>query len=234
MELNRLELHSFLVQEGIKYLYHANTVQTACTFIEQGGLLSRGLVEDKYLIQTPQQSDKDDKAFNVWYDIFLDNHDLHASFNRQNKYGPVLFKISIDILKDKSIPPIWITKDNPIFWKESQHDNERYYQDLTELKSEYNINSYKQMITLRFAHTPLFFKDNLIKIIYDNPGVKCGETHFYQLGKDALSNAIKNSKFDYSNVARKVRDCKPNECYCKDNYLREVTCDTLRRYYLVQ
>ncbi|MGM0862145.1 MAG: hypothetical protein ACQEWH_15925 [Bacillota bacterium] len=134
MELNRLELHSFLVQEGIKYLYHANTVQTACTFIEQGGLLSRGLVEDKYLIQTPQQSDKDDKAFNVWYDIFLDNHDLHASFNRQNKYGPVLFKISIDILKDKSIPPIWITKDNPIFWKESQHDNERYLSRFNRIK----------------------------------------------------------------------------------------------------
>lgn len=46
------EIKSILKEKEVKHLYHANTVATACTFLENGGLLSRGYVEDHDLFQT--------------------------------------------------------------------------------------------------------------------------------------------------------------------------------------
>lgn len=61
MELNARAVQSVLQQKGVDALYHANTVQTACTFLNQGHLLARGVVAAKGLPQTSQQSDKLDK-----------------------------------------------------------------------------------------------------------------------------------------------------------------------------
>ena len=33
------EIKSILKEKEVKHLYHANTVATACTFLENGGLL---------------------------------------------------------------------------------------------------------------------------------------------------------------------------------------------------
>lgn len=46
-----------LLEKGVTHLYHANTVATACTFIENNGLLSRGAVDDLGLYQTSQATD---------------------------------------------------------------------------------------------------------------------------------------------------------------------------------
>ena len=54
------EIKSILKEKEVKHLYHANTVATACTFLENGGLLSRGYVEDHDLFQTSQMSDEDE------------------------------------------------------------------------------------------------------------------------------------------------------------------------------
>lgn len=54
-------IKKILVDKEIKHLYHANTVMTACTFLENGGLLSRGYVEENGLRQTSQGSDSKDK-----------------------------------------------------------------------------------------------------------------------------------------------------------------------------
>ena len=98
MKLDNLELHNLYKQKDIHFLYHANSVATAITFIKQGGLLSRGAVESKGLYQTPQSSDAIDQVFNVWNDIFLDTIDLHGYFPRQNLYGPISFQFPIDFL----------------------------------------------------------------------------------------------------------------------------------------
>ena len=68
--LDPKELYEFFESKKLKYFYHANTVRTSCTFIEQNGLMSRGYVEYKGLTQTPQTSDEVDKKFDVWNDIF--------------------------------------------------------------------------------------------------------------------------------------------------------------------
>lgn len=46
------EIKSILKEKKVKHLYHANTVATACTFLGNSGLLSRGYVEDHDLFQT--------------------------------------------------------------------------------------------------------------------------------------------------------------------------------------
>ena len=66
-------IQRILSQKGVNNLYHANTVETACTFLQNGGLLSRGAVEDLRLHQSPQETDDTDKLLDVYYDIFFDS-----------------------------------------------------------------------------------------------------------------------------------------------------------------
>ena len=100
MKLDNRKLYELLKDKGVTNLYHANTVATSITFIEEGGLLSREYVENKELYQTLQTSDEIDKLFDVFDDIFLDTTDLHKHFCRQNHYGPVLFQFSLELLLD--------------------------------------------------------------------------------------------------------------------------------------
>ncbi len=78
-----------LRSKGVRSLHHVNTVRTACTFLRHARLLARGVVEDKGLLQTPQQTDEIDKKFGVWWDIFLDGVDIHNRVSGLCYYGPV-------------------------------------------------------------------------------------------------------------------------------------------------
>jgi hypothetical protein len=40
------DIYGILKRIGATHLHHANSVITSCTFLEQGGLLGRGFVED--------------------------------------------------------------------------------------------------------------------------------------------------------------------------------------------
>jgi hypothetical protein len=95
MHLPREDVIRTLDRKGNGYLYHANTIRTSCTFLANGGLLSRGAVEARGLQQTPQRSDGDDRRYGVWDDIWLDGVDIHAQARRENVYGPVLFIYAI-------------------------------------------------------------------------------------------------------------------------------------------
>ena len=100
-----------------------------------------GLLQDKY----PVYSNDVGYAINAicsddrikLKDIFLDTVDLHSYFGRQNHYGPVLFKFSIEFLRELEID-IWITKDNPINWTEEMTNKEKYFSTVTELKKNWN------------------------------------------------------------------------------------------------
>ncbi|WP_446917456.1 hypothetical protein, partial [Klebsiella pneumoniae] len=98
MKIDNIQLHSFLRSQDITYFHHANTVATAISFIRNGGLVSRSDIERLGAFQTMQESDPEDKQYDVWGDVFLDTVDLHGYFPRQNLYGPVLFKFNIDFL----------------------------------------------------------------------------------------------------------------------------------------
>ena len=54
--MNNQTIKHILMDKGVQYLYHANTVPTACTFLEHGGLLSRAYVENHSLFQTSQKN----------------------------------------------------------------------------------------------------------------------------------------------------------------------------------
>src|SRR5690606_37273074 len=112
MRLPNAVFYQYLTENGITHLYHANTVATSMTFIEQNGLLSRGAVEARQLFQTPQDSDEIDKAIDVWNDVFFDSDDLHGYFPRENRYGPVSFKFFVDLVLNENYH-FWVTKNNP-------------------------------------------------------------------------------------------------------------------------
>lgn len=230
MELDALNVLGVLKSKGITHLYHANTVRTACTFIRSGGLLSRGAVEDLGLQQTPQNSDEKDKQFDVWYDIFLDSSDLHTLFNRQNHYGPVLFKFNVDILTKTDLPSLWVTTNNPIYWADDSTLEDRYFQTVEELNNGYTNKSFRQMITLRNTTSPLLFEPFLEEIILDDPCVRVGGVSMVDEAKAALTSAISENEFIFNNVERSIRNCY--NCWCRDNYLNQRSAHELKLAFL--
>lgn len=230
LELNKEIIYKALKAKGINSLYHANTVATSCTFLRNGGLLSRGAVEHKQLFQTTQDSDDIDKKFNVWNDIFLDSIDLHGLFPRQNHYGPVLFKINVDILNYELLPPIWITRDNPTRWEVNE---DHYFETFEEFDEAYDLGNYREMITLRNTFDPLPFVPYLEEIIVDDPQLKLKSdgTVFITEAVKALKLAMKESSSDYSQVIKKVRT-KCVSCYCLSNYSQQHTVDDLKKKFL--
>ena len=58
IELNAKKLYAILNNKGIDSFYHANTVCTSKTFIDNNALLSRQYIEENNLNQTEQKSDE--------------------------------------------------------------------------------------------------------------------------------------------------------------------------------
>lgn len=222
MKLVNAELHEVLSAKGVTHLFHANTVATSTSLILAGGLLSRGEVERRNIFQTPQSSDDDDRRFDVWNDIFLDSEDLHKKFRRQNKYGPVLFRFKIDFLLEGDLD-LWITKRNPIYWREGQSSNDRYFQDTSELMKAWDEpGSQQRMFTIRNPRVPVLFPhldeitfDYFDGNIYGEKGLHAGTITKHSLfaateGLESLRNLVK------------TRECAPT-CYCDKNIRNELS-----------
>lgn len=232
MKLNNKELHDFFISKEIFALYHANTVKTSITFIKENGLLSRGSVENKGLIQTFQKSDDADKIVNVWHDIFLDTIDLHIHFKRQNFYGPILFEFDISLVLDEKYD-IWITKDNPIYWDEDTPNEDRYFVNVDELKEQWDkYPRQKKMITIRNVDDPILF-EHVRKIIVDDPRIKIPNEDGENFSvANAAVNSIKDVVPDNHFLKGKFtfRQCK--FCYCRENYLNEIHVDEIKKIFL--
>lgn len=215
MRLDNRELHELLIEKGVTHFHHANTLATSITFIENGGLLSRGDVETNGFFQTPQTSDADDVMFDVWDDVFIDIVDLHGLFPRQNLYGPVLFTFNLDFLSNEDLH-IWVTKNNPIYWNSDLSQEGKYFQNVQELRDrwdEYDVQ--KKMFTIRKPRRPVLF-ENLKEIIIDNPQVLIGDIDLQKESQLALHHATEN--FPEIRVLIHERKCV-GFCYCADNYL---------------
>jgi len=233
IDVNPKELYEFLVSMDIKYFFHANTVTTSCTYIEHKGLMSWGCIVSKGLIQTDQSSDDIDKKFDVWNDIFIDIIDLHGYFPRQNLYGPVCFVMDNKLLLDKNLPNICITKDNPIYWNELMSDIDKYYCSVQEYEDEFDNNMRKKsihskMFTIHNTHKKIPFSKYLTKIILDNPEVKINDVNLYKRAKQKLVSTLEKTGFD--NCILETRSC--TNCYCHDNYLKQVEIDELKKLFL--
>lgn len=232
MRLNNKQLYELLSEKNIFYLHHANTLSTSLTYIEQKGLMSRGAVEDKNLFQTILSSDERDKVFCVWYDIFLDSLDLHGHFPRQNHYGPILFTFSTQLILNTDYH-IWVTKDNPIYWNERMTKEEKYFTSVEELRSKWDhYEIQKKMFTIKNVLSPVLF-EHLDSVKVDDPDVKIVENgmedvFLFEEAKKAINSKIYNDPFFDGKFS--VHEC--SNCYCRQNYLKEVTVPNLKRLFL--
>lgn len=228
MKLNNRKLYKLLKEKGIQSLYHANTVATSITFIEENGLLSREYIEKRKLFQTPQTSDEIDKLFDVFDDIFLDTTDLHKYFFRQNHYGPVLFKFSIELLLDDNFE-IWVTKDNPIYWSKRSDISNNYFKSVNELSKKWNKHErQRKMLTIKKPNSPILF-NYLESITLDNPKVTLDDDlHLFNESRKALKKILQGNL----NLRNMLVWRKCNDCYCADNYLNQVPIPELIQKFL--
>lgn len=160
--INGTELYDLLLENKVTNLYHANTLSTSITFLNEGKLLSREFVENNNLFQTPQDTDKKDKTLGIWNDLFLDTFDLTSKFNI-NCYGPITFVIKLEFIKDYKI---LVTKNNPCYW----NTNRNYLRGIDDFKKAKYPKSADHMITINNAQIEL--NDYLEKIIYYNTELK--------------------------------------------------------------
>jgi len=220
MKLDSIELYNKFQENGVYFLYHANSLTTSLGFICNGGLFSRGAMENRYIPQTEQSSDLLDKQFNVWNDIFLDTIDLHgyrysSGYKRHNEYGPVLFIFNLELLLDSAFNNIWITTNNPTNWNRNDNVQGRYFRTVDDYIQNMNNNRQQKMITIRDMNIPVSFNTYLNCIILDNPRrlFNNSQIDIYQYAYDKLHNAVNGVGL---NVDIIEHEC--NDCFCFRNY----------------
>jgi hypothetical protein len=185
MNLPAQLVYNTLLGMGVRYLFHCNTVTTACSFAYLGGLVSRESIEKYGLTQTWQRTDSTDKRFRIWDDIFLDSVDIHARVSNINFYGPVLFKMKLDLLLHPKLPEIWITKSNPSKWSKS---GPSYFSSIQEFQESYCMGTFDYIITIRNNNFIVYFQQYLEKIIIDNPDKYIGTMTAFDYAKSKMTN----------------------------------------------
>lgn len=215
MELNSRSVHEVLKKKGVESLHHANTVQTACLFLLHGRLLSRGAVEDRGLVQTPQRSDDLDKRYAIWHDVFLDSIDIHERAKARNIYGPVLFRLRLDVLLDEALPTIWITRKNPTEWKDGEGAEERYFASVAEFAEGYSKGDFGSMFMFRHIGGTLKLRPYLSDIVVDAPEISNDYADLFSHTIGALrSSAWQGGLMD---VEFSKRQCA-GSCNCSGQY----------------
>lgn len=216
MEINSSDFFNFLIEKGVTHLHHANTVTTSCTFLRKQQLIARGCMERDGENQTAQASDDNDKAQGVYFDLFLDSVDIHDRARKRNVYGPVMFKISVEKLLAMNLAPVWITKSNPMYWKEQTTQLEKWFQSLDEIKSEFVVGRFNQMVVLRHVGGVLNLNECLEEIVIDDPNIMKKSYDLFVLSVGAIMLARSASKIPLKAKVAK-RQCADG-CKCLAEY----------------
>ena len=168
--MNGADLIPILKAKGVQKLFHANTATTSCTFLQIGGLASRGYIDRNGLLQTPQDSDDKDRKFGVWDDVFLDTADIHERARKVNSYGPVLFALDVEVLgRLPAGSDVRVTKKNPMFWHDGQAQSDRLFTTLAEIQADLVRGRFEQMLMLRVPDQWLPFPAYPVPIELDDP-----------------------------------------------------------------
>lgn len=130
--MTNIEIKNVLLEHGVNYLYHCNTVETSLSFLKSGGLLSREQCLKMNLPQTPQVTDEIDKKYNIFNDIFFDSIEIQKKTGI-SYYGPVLFVYDINVLDLIDNEKIRVTRKNPINWISLDTESNRYFTDIDTL-----------------------------------------------------------------------------------------------------
>jgi hypothetical protein len=213
------EIYTVLKGIGATHLHHANSVTSSCTYLEQGGLLSREFVESRGLVQTSQASDPIDKEYKIWNRIFLDHVDIHDRGGRKkggNHYGPVLFVFDLEILL--SLPKgtdIGVTKMNPVHWRNTNLTGERWFESPEELSTSIRFGNFDKMLVIQTPSERVDFPNDRAQIILDDP------QRAFSSRDDVFTHAEKRLKAAANTGKIKLsiqrRDC-PNGCVCINKY----------------
>jgi hypothetical protein len=209
-------LYKSVPTSGVTHLHHANTVITSASFLRRRELISRGIMDHLGLNQTVQSSDANDKARGVYFDIFLDTVDIHARAKRRNLYGPVLFKLSVEKMLKLNLPPLWVTRSNPIKWLSTTKHSDRWFVDFNELSNNFVVGRFDQMVVLRHMGGILPIHSCLDEVVLDDPEMKHPSVDFYSLSLGAMMLAAADAKKAW-NVGFEKRLCPPT-CKCIGEY----------------
>lgn len=221
MDLPSREVVKVLAKNGIDKIYHANSVITACQFLREGSLLSRGTVERNGWDQSPQQSDSVDRRYGIWFDVFADQVDIHDRARRKNAYGPVLFVLDAQIIRHAKPGKVWMTKRNPTKWARLKQ-GERWFRSTNELSKGFIKGEFDQMIVFRHRGGELPFADFLLEVILDDPKVKknvSGLVDLYSMAFGALTLAKTEGRIDAEITKRQC----PSDCNCRSEYRADRT-----------
>jgi len=231
MRLDNKQLYNLLEEMKIPYLYHANSLKTFKTYVENSGIMSRGFVERMGLEQSPQSSDEVDKAIGVWDDIFLDTVDLHGYFPRQNVYGPIQMRFRNELVLDEKFE-FYVTKDNPIYWETSTKQEDRYFVSVEELKANWDkYQRQRKMFTIKNIDEPIIF-NYLQDIIIDDPRVQFTEGEMTTIVFNEAKKIIDELVENYPELRNKLKVRTCSGCFCRQNYLEQVTVSDLKRLFL--
>lgn len=214
MDLSSNKVFEILKNKKVTELYHANTVLTACTFLQKGMILSRGNVEREKLFQTSQSSDAVDKKYGIWFDAFVDSVDIHARAKKRNVYGPVLFVIDSEIIEKTYTGKIWVSKLNPTKWADTKKD-QRWFSSIDDLSENFVKGRFDQMILFRHSGGALPIKNYLKKIILDDPRYEGSDKmDVFSSARGALQLAMTLGGIDVPIVKRKCE----TSCKCENEY----------------
>ncbi len=183
--MKNIDILKVLQSRGATTFYHANSVLTACTFLEAAALLSRGYVEKHKLKQTPQSSDQTDKKYGIWNDIFLDTVDIHDRARRKNHYGPVLLVLDVEsVLNDKTLEgTLRITRENPIHWSDGQQPKDRYFETVEEFANSFSFGDFGKHFTFRPESGKVPLAGRLNHILLDDPQDSLGDPNLTESGR---------------------------------------------------
>jgi hypothetical protein len=213
MDLASKQVWDVLEDRGVTHLHHANSVLTSCQFLRKKALLSRGTVWDLGLQQTTQYSDEIDRRYSVWYDVWADGVDIHDRASRINKYGPVLFVLSLEKLRTVGTGRIWVTKLNPTNWAGTNRED-RWFQSKQDLQDNYVYGTFEQMVVFRHCGGVLPIDDCLEKIVLDEPNRDFEGFDLASTAYGALTLAMSDSGLQ---VPVEIRECAAR-CTCQAHY----------------
>jgi hypothetical protein len=170
MDLDGHEVYGILQGHGVRHLCHANTVATSCSFLREGRLMARGVAAARGLPQTRQGSDAADKELGLWQALFLDTCDAHQAGSARNKYGPVLFRFSLELLLRPGVGGVRVTRKNPLFWSSGDRPEDRYFASVEELRAEPNLVApFSKMVLLADAGGAVELLPTLLAVTLDDP-----------------------------------------------------------------
>jgi len=221
MRIDVTKARNIFAERSVHSLYHSNTVATSCSFLANDALLSRHQIEARGLVQTPQQSDAQDKLFKIWNDLFFDSVDIHERAAAPNFYGPVLFVFPLEVLTPEVAPFVSVTRTNPISWKIGQPTKERYFTSARSLHQGFIHAEFGQHIVLKDVDGILPLTGRLTCLVVDDPGpisIGNGDVLLLQPALNALRKAARAGGLKYLRI--RTRGCHAASL-CKEDYRRE-------------